>query len=409
LQQLKHQPNQCCDQELIEGIGQLHRQTSALQRSLLAFIREYDRRRLWERDGCRHMGQWLAGHLGVTVSEGLRWTTAAHALEHLPLISDAFERGVLSLDKALQLARFATADTEKDLIKWAKRASVNAIHHRADVANRPSGTVTRAAYQERYLWWSWYDDGTRVGIDAMLPADGGHEVITAIAALAHQLPEEPAEYATFEQRCADALVALATSSSEGSQARTEVVLSADLHALRSDDDGCEFDGGPVVHPEVARRISCDCRLQTVLRDPLGRAVGIGRRSRNVPEWLLRELRARDHGCTFPGCGTRRFTAAHHIVHWARGGATELGNLVLVCSFHHKLVHESGWRVTLAHGLEAVWFRPDGRRYQPELPRTTVATDAAPPPVRSATQAQVEEPQRALTSTFAPSVELLDSS
>jgi hypothetical protein len=129
----------------------------------------------------------------------------------------------------------------------------------------------------------------------------------------------------------------------------------------------------VVHPEVARRIACDCRLRAVLREPSGRAVGIGRRSRNVPQWLLRELHSRDDGCCFPGCGTRRFTAAHHIVHWGRGGATDLDNLVLVCRFHHKLVHEGGWRVTLAGGVVAEWFQPDGRRYQPAPPRTTVAT------------------------------------
>ncbi|MDP9235306.1 MAG: HNH endonuclease, partial [Actinomycetota bacterium] len=321
------------------------------------------------------MGQWLAGHVGVTVSEGLRWTTAAHALEHLPVIAAAFETGVLSLDKVLQLARFATPDTEKDLLKWAKRASVNAIWHRADLANRPPDKVTRAAYRERYLWWSWYDDGTRVGIDAMLPADSGHAVITAIQGIAASLPREPAEDAGFEQRCADALVALATAPSQESEARTEVVLSADLRALGSDDSGCEFETGPVIHPEIARRISCDCRLRAVLRDPLGRAVGIGRRSRNVPGWLLRELYARDHGCCFPGCGTRRFTAAHHIVHWGRGGPTELGNLVLVCSFHHKLVHEGGWRVTLRDGLEAEWFRPYGGRYQPGPPRAPSAAGA----------------------------------
>jgi hypothetical protein len=210
----------------------------------------------------------------------------------------------------------------------------------------------------------------------MLPADSGHAVVTAIEALAHQLPAEPAEDASFEQRCADALVALATGSqgSEGSQGRAEVVLSADLRALAGD-GGCEFEAGPVIHPEVARRIACDCRLQAVLRDPRGRAVGIGQRSRNVPEWLMRELRARDHGCCFPGCGTRRFIAAHHIIHWVWGGATELDNLVLVCSFHHKLVHEGGWRVNLPDGLEAVWHRPDGRRYQPGPPQVTSAVRA----------------------------------
>ena len=308
--------------------------TCQLQRELLSVIREYDRRRLWEQDGCRHMGQWLAGHLGVTVSEGLRLTTAAHALEHLPLITAAFETGVLSLDKVLQLARFATADSEKDLIRWAKRASVNAIRHKADVANRPSVEDTRAADKERFLGWWWYDDGTRLDIAGMLPAAEGHAVIAALERIADQLPAEPAADASFEQRCADALVALATGAqgSEGSDARAEVVLSADLRALGTDEGGCELEAGPVLHPEVARRIACDCRLRAVLRDPRERAVGIGQRSRNVPRWLLRELKARDHGCTFPGCGTRRFIAAHHIIHWVWGGATELDNLVLVCSF-----------------------------------------------------------------------------
>jgi hypothetical protein len=358
--------------DLVAAMGRLHVDTSRLQRKLLSFVAEFDRDRLWERDGCRHMGQWLAGHFGVTVSEGLRWTAAAHALESLPLISDAFERGVLSFDKVLQLARFAAPDTEKDLMKWAQRASVNAIRRKADLANRPSVDDTRAAHDERFLEWSWYDDGTRLGIEAMLSADGGNAVIKALTRVADSLPRVPAEQATFEQRCADALVTLAAGGHEQSgfngseglalgEVRTEVVLSADLRSLASDEGGCQFEAGPVVNPEIARRISCDCRLQAVLRDPRGRAVGIGRRSRNVPEWLLRELLSRDEGCSFPGCGTRRFLSAHHVVHWAHGGATQLDNLTLLCSFHHKLVHEGGWKVKLDQQLGAVWLRPSGRR------------------------------------------------
>jgi hypothetical protein len=356
--------NSRCDEDLLEGIGRLNTMVSGLQRRLLAFVSEYDRRRLWERDGCRHMGQWLAGHLGVTVSEGLRWTTAANALEELPLISAAFGRGVLSFDKVLQLARFATPDTERALIKWARRASVNAIRRKADLANRPSLEETRTVTEERFLEWSWYDDGTRLGIEGMLPADGGAALVTAIEGIAAKLPRVPET--TFEQRCADALVALASAGGGRNEPRATVVLSADLGALGSDRAGCEIEGGPVLHPEVARRISCDCRLQAILRDPKGRAVGIGRRSRNVPGWLLRELLARDGGCSFPGCGTRRFLAAHHLIHWAHGGRTELDNLVLLCSFHHKLVHEGGWKVKLVGGLEAMWLRPNGVRYEPGI-------------------------------------------
>src|SRR6266545_7907431 len=48
---------------------------------------------------------------------------------------------------------------------------------------------------------------------------------------------------------------------------------------------------------------------------------------------LRQLKYRDRECTFPGCGERRFTQAHHIVWWECRGPTDLDNLILVCSFH----------------------------------------------------------------------------
>jgi len=35
----------------------------------------------------------------------------------------------------------------------------------------------------------------------------------------------------------------------------------------------------------------------------------------------------------------------------------------VCSFHHTLLHEFGWSVSLVGG-NPVWLRPSGRRYEP---------------------------------------------
>ncbi|HEY3834373.1 MAG TPA: HNH endonuclease signature motif containing protein, partial [Acidimicrobiia bacterium] len=34
--------------------------------------------------------------------------------------------------------------------------------------------------------------------------------------------------------------------------------------------------------------------------------------------------------------------AHHVIPWWAGGATNLDNLVLLCSFHHHVVHRQGW-------------------------------------------------------------------
>jgi len=67
--------------------------------------------------------------------------------------------------------------------------------------------------------------------------------------------------------------------------------------------------------------------------------------------MLRQLRYRDRGCRFPGCGANAFTQAHQIEWWSRGGRTDLGNLLLVCSFHHRLVHEHGWGIARSSDAE----------------------------------------------------------
>jgi hypothetical protein len=79
------------------------------------------------------------------------------------------------------------------------------------------------------------------------------------------------------------------------------------------------------------------------RDAEGHVLSVGRRTRSLPPALRRALEARDRGCRFPGCGLR-FTDGHHIVHWADGGETCLDNTVLLCRFHHRLLHEGGWKL-----------------------------------------------------------------
>jgi hypothetical protein len=156
----------------------------------------------------------------------------------------------------------------------------------------------------------------------------------------------PRHLALGRPRRADALVALASASSaqDHDPDRATVVVHAELGSLVSQSANAELERGPVIHPATALRLACDCRLQAVLEDRADHALGIGRTSPVVPRWLARQLLKRDRGCTFPGCGATAFLHAHHIVHWLRGGPTELDNLTLLCSYHHKLVHESagGW-------------------------------------------------------------------
>jgi Domain of unknown function (DUF222)/HNH endonuclease len=160
-----------------------------------------------------------------------------------------------------------------------------------------------------------------------------------------------------DARRADALVALASVriASDADPDRTTVVVHVPLEVLtgpsgrrdggedgRGDDEsGCGLEGGGVIHAETARRLACTARIETVIEDQTGRVVGLGRTSREPPPQMLRALRRRDDGCRFPGCGSRRFTHAHHIRWWSGGGRTDLDNLVMVCSFHHTLVTSTG--------------------------------------------------------------------
>ena len=60
--------------------------------------------------------------------------------------------------------------------------------------------------------------------------------------------------------------------------------------------------------------------------------------------LKRALLARDKCCRFPGCSHKKWLDAHHVEHWADGGETSLENTVLLCSKHHRLLHEGNFQI-----------------------------------------------------------------
>ena len=91
--------------------------------------------------------------------------------------------------------------------------------------------------------------------------------------------------------------------------------------------------------ESVKRLCCDGHAVILGEDENGEPLNIGRKTRTVPTAIKRALMARDKSCAFPGCHHTRFVDAHHIQHWSAGGETSLDNLMLLCSQHHKLVHE----------------------------------------------------------------------
>jgi hypothetical protein len=218
-------------------------------------------------------------------------------------------------------------------------------------------------------WW-YADEGRRFELQALLPAADGAVVAAALEREASRLPVLPTD-ATHpdpqEVRLADALVALCSArlGSDPDPDRATVVLHAPLASLGEDPEAAPSAAGPggaVVPAATVQRLVCSGRVTVAVEDLSGDAVALGRATRTPSSHQVRLVRHRDRGCVFPGCGTNRYSQVHHVLWWRHGGRSDLDNLALVCSLHHRLVHEHGWRLTRSRD-RVRWFTPDGERYR----------------------------------------------
>jgi hypothetical protein len=123
-----------------------------------------------------------------------------------------------------------------------------------------------------------------------------------------------------------------------------------LEVLEKELGTAMLDGGTLLSASHARMLACDCRIVPVVFGSNSEPLDIGRAERNVPMGMRRALVQRDGGCAFPHCDRpAKWSHCHHIRHWANGGETKLNNLVLVCTYHHRLLHSSEWEVAIVSG------------------------------------------------------------
>jgi hypothetical protein len=334
------------------------------------------------------MTSWLAGRYGLAWGTAREWVRVAHALRRLPLIAGAYASGRLSWDQLRPLTRFATAETDAE---WAeKRPEIRPVALWRETRRHERARVPEAedARRLRHLALTWDHQRPVLWLEGMLPAEEGAALESAIGQRAEDVQRDPDAADPAGARLADALLDLATGDPQ--PATLVVHAGADVLVREEPDRGpwlAETEGGQRLSSENIRRLACDSRIEWVLESK-GRPVGIGRRGRQVPEAFHGILRHRDGGaCRFPGCERKRWLNAHHLVHWADGGATNLDNLVLLCHAHHRLIHEGGWR-TSGHPAHDLRFHdPGGRplRTGPPLPLT-----GEPAPDHSASTGEVRK-------------------
>lgn len=357
-------------EDLEQEICELGAHIEAATCTWLLLLAQFDELEGWGVWGARSCAQWLSWRCSLAPGAARERVRVARRLNELPLVREAFAAGELSYCKVRALTRIATLEIEEQLVELARHATGAQLEklvrgYRGALAATVDGA--QRAHERRYIGWSWDEDGSLV-IQGRLPAEDGALLLTAIQAAEDHAPDSSREDAADSPagaRRADALISVARSALAAGDAerhggdRCELVVHVDVATLATDQiqERSEVENGPSISPETARRLGCDAAVVGIIeRD--GQPLSVGRRTRAIPPALRRALRARDDGCRFPGCAHRRFLHAHHVQHWARGGPTELGNLVVLCSYHHRLVHEGGFQVQPS-GRHGFRFRGPG--------------------------------------------------
>ena len=355
---------------LDQSILNLCTRINAATYELLVMIREFD-----ERGGCLKWcldctAKWLAWRCDLSMATAREKVRVAQALKHLPLISAAFGSGELSYSKVRSLTRVANVANEEDLVAFALRntASHVAEHCRELRMGTPASMdIAERAFVNRSLRLRRDADRAMMSVTVDLPLEAGELIEKALdKARDDECLKIPDLVDTsWSKRQADAFVTMLKEYLQGCETNdaNETKKNSDnyLVTIHVDQSALAGDVGRSSVPiETVKRLCCDGHAVVMTETKDGEPLSIGRKSRVVPKGIERAVRARDKDtCRFPGCGNKRFVDIHHVEHWANGGETAVDQLMLLCSKHHTLVHEGGFRINQNFQGNWSFYRPDG--------------------------------------------------
>lgn len=358
--------------------------------------------------GFRSPTDWLM----VTTREGVGFCKLtlhlADRIQRMPIVKAAFADGDLA-ESSLRLLAGAWTESvapmfardEQLLCGWATsmpHADFKMVLDTWRVHADPDREAKTAheQFDSRAVHLSKLMDGIGV-IDGTLDPEG-----LALLREAIRLYSQPAEGETRSaaQRRADSLITIARMAIENHvtapgkrRRKPKVVATTSYDDLTSrwhrepDEPTSRPHGGAldtdldrsVVSAEAVRRMACDCNIHRYITNPLGTVVDYGRTTRVVSDSLFDTLLIRDHGCRWPGCGIPAGGCdAHHATHWLDDGETKPDNLVLLCWFHHHLLHEQHWSIEPLGGGHFSLKDPHGGAQLLRPPLVGLALPTDPP-------------------------------
>jgi hypothetical protein len=368
---MKQLPDLPSIDDLDRAIVTLATRINAETYELLVLVRQFDERAGWLKWGLGNCAEWLHYRCDLSMNAAREKVRVAHALKTLPAIAAAFSSGELSYSKVRAMTRVAGQHNEDELLSFASKTTTAILEERCrEIKHGLPDSLDSAqrAFANRSLRVSRNAERGTMTITLELPMETGDLVEKALdKARDDDKPSwefvdalGPAGRESWSARQADAMVSMASAYLSGNDRQRNssddylVTVHVDQSAL------VNGEGRSSLPIESVKRLCCDGKAVVIGEDENGEPLSIGRKTRTVPTAIKRALVARDKRCAFPGCQHQRFVDAHHIQHWSAGGETSLDNLMLLCSQHHKLVHEGGFRIERDYKNKWFFKRPDGR-------------------------------------------------
>ena len=305
--------------------------------------------KVWDEAGFNSPGDWMRFHCHLTNNVAWDRIAVGKRLGQMPESEQALYDGDIGYAHLRVMARTAetvgaNAFDESKLLPLARENSPGKFyykcqHYRHAVDAKAYSDEQSELVENCRLSLSTAEDGCLL-INGVLDPVGGAAVRTALEPLARR--SGVADDRGLEQRYADALVELAHG---GKPANLHVTATVEtLKGLAGAAAG-EMEFSLPLSSTTIERMACDCSVTRVLLSQESVVIDLGRSKRLISGPAMRALKSRDGHCRWPGCERpASWCDGHHVVHWIRGGETDLDNLVLLCHRHHWKVHEGGWQL-----------------------------------------------------------------
>ncbi|MEL7155030.1 MAG: HNH endonuclease [Actinomycetota bacterium] len=290
---------------------------------------------------------------------------------------DALAQGLRGLDDD-EFARLDGEQLAADAQRLPADTFAAAVRRAAREAAPASSGRNAEAKRRASTFRHWFDERTGMGcFRGELDPERFERLTTAIdrrtAALAAAAGDKTAKTPNLAASALLDLVERSASGPGGPSSQVIVVVGDGIDPQTA--------AGHELSDAAVGRLTCDGLVRRVRLDRGGVPIDVGRARRTATDGQWAAIRALHHSCAWAGCEKRiDWCQLHHIVPWSAGGATDLDNLVPLCSEHHHRVHEGGWSIELLADRSLRITRPDGVVHAVADPPTRSRAAPAPEPV-----------------------------